>query len=48
MGHERNKPKREKRRPKKEKLIAPAKTGRDAEVLQHVSQHSRPVEERPS
>ena len=39
MGHGRDKPGREKRKPKKEKL-AVSKTPRDSEVLQHVAQHS--------
>lgn len=43
MAHGRDKPKREKRRPKKEKSLT-AKTGRDSEVLQHVSQHPQNVE----
>lgn len=43
MAHGRDKPKREKRRPKKEKSIV-AKTGRETEVLTHVAQHPRPAE----
>lgn len=39
MGHERNKPRREKRRPKKEKVVL-AKPARDADVIEHVSQHT--------
>lgn len=39
MGHGRDKPKREKRRPKKEKTVV-AKQGRESEVLQHVAQHT--------
>jgi len=37
MGHGRDKPKREVRKPKKEKLTV-QKTGRESEVLQHVAQ----------
>lgn len=44
MG-EKNKQGREKRKPKKEKTVS-AKTGREADVLQHVSQHTPPSEER--
>jgi hypothetical protein len=43
MGHGRDKPKKEKRRPKKEKSTV-AKIGRDSEVLQHVSQHPQNVD----
>lgn len=43
MGHGRDKPKREKRRPKKEKT-AIAKSGRESEVLQHVAQHPQSAE----
>jgi len=38
MGHGRDKPGREKRKPKKEKPIA-SKATRESEVLQHVAQH---------
>jgi hypothetical protein len=38
MGHGRDKPKRETRKPKKEKLTV-QKSGRESEVLQHVAQH---------
>src|SRR4051812_4850629 len=39
MAHGRDKPGREKRKPKKEKNAAP-KASRESEVLQHVSQHA--------
>ena len=45
MAHGRDKPGREKRKPKKEKL-AVSKSGRESEVLQHVAQHSQDSEER--
>jgi hypothetical protein len=45
MAHGRDKPGREKRKPKKEKS-AVAKSGRDAEVLQHVQQHPQNTDER--
>jgi hypothetical protein len=48
MSHERSKPKREKKRPKKEKLMAARPATRDAEILQHVAQHPREPEERRS
>jgi hypothetical protein len=40
MAHGRDKPGREKRKPKKSKAVS-AKSGRDAEVLQHVAQQPR-------
>lgn len=40
MGHGRDKPSREKRKPKKEKLVV-AKPNRDVEILQHVAQHGQ-------
>jgi hypothetical protein len=43
MAHKGNKPGREKRKPKKEKLLV-AKPNRDSEVLQHVAQHGQPSE----
>jgi len=46
MSHNRNKGGREKRKPKKEKLVS-AKVNREAEVLQHVAQHAPPAEDRP-
>ena len=45
MAHNSNKPGREKRKPKKEKL-ASAKVSRESEVLQHVAQHVQPSDER--
>src|SRR2546421_4210745 len=39
MAHGRDKPKKEKRKPKKEKQTL-ARTGRDADVLDHVRQHT--------
>ena len=39
MGHGRDKPGREKRKPKKEKTTV-SKAPREAEVLQHVAQHT--------
>jgi hypothetical protein len=46
MAHGRDKPGREKRKPKKEKFVA-AKQPRESEVLQHVQQHGqKPGEER--
>lgn len=45
MAHGRDKPGREKRKPKKEKFVA-AKQPRESEVLQHVQQHGqKPGEE---
>ena len=41
MAHGKNKPGREKRKPKKEKLVT-AKSSRESEVLQHVAQHGQP------
>ncbi|MBV9278667.1 MAG: hypothetical protein JOZ41_01170 [Chloroflexi bacterium] len=41
MAHGRDKPGREKRKPKKEKVTV-AKTNRESEVLQHVQQHGQP------
>lgn len=38
MAHGRDKPGKEKRKPKKDKSLAARKPGRDAEVLQHVAQ----------
>lgn len=45
MSHGRDKPGKEKRKPKKEKLAAP-KVARDSEVLQHVQQHGQAPETR--
>jgi hypothetical protein len=45
LAHGRDKPGKEKRKPKKEKLAVP-KPNRESEVLQHVSQHGQPSEER--
>jgi hypothetical protein len=45
MGR-RDKPGREKRRPKKEKLAVTAKPNRGADVLQHVAQHTPSSDER--
>lgn len=45
MGHSQNKPGREKRKPKKEKLVS-AKVSRESEVLQHVAQHGQTPEGR--
>ena len=42
MAHGRDKPGREKRKPKKEKLAV--KTARESEVLQHVAQQTPPPE----
>lgn len=44
MAHGRNKPGREKRKPKKEKT-ALAKPARESEILQHVQQHTPPSEQ---
>lgn len=44
MAHKGNKPGREKRKPKKEKLLVAKPNTRDSEVLQHVSQHGQPSE----
>lgn len=44
MAHGRDKPGKEKRKPKKEKG-ASAKLNRGSEVLQHVAQHPQPGEE---
>jgi hypothetical protein len=41
MAHGRDKPKKEKRKPKKDKATL-AKSGRDADVLDHVRQHTPP------
>jgi hypothetical protein len=46
MGHGRDKPGREKRKPKKEKLTV-AKTARESDVLQHVAQHAHAPDEQP-
>jgi hypothetical protein len=45
MGHGRDKPGREKRKPKKEKSIV-VKSNRESEVLQHVQQHAPVPDER--
>jgi hypothetical protein len=45
VGHGRDKPGREKRKPKKEK-VAIAKPTRESEVLQHVQQHGQTEEAR--
>ena len=45
MAHGRDKPGREKRKPKKEKM-AVSKSARESEVLQHVAQHGQNSEER--
>jgi len=45
LAHGRDKPGREKRKPKKEKL-AVAKPNRESEVLQHVAQHGQNSGER--
>jgi hypothetical protein len=45
MAHGRDKPGREKRKPKKEKTSL-AKPSRDAEVLTHVRQHGEASENR--
>jgi hypothetical protein len=43
MSHGRDKPKKEKRKAKKEKgTLARSVSGRDAEVLDHVRQHTPP------
>jgi hypothetical protein len=44
MAHGRDKPGREKRKPKKEKMSA-AKVNRGSDVLDHVAQHARNSEE---
>ena len=44
MSHERSKPGREKRKPKKVKPVL-SKADRESEVLQHVAQHGRPEDE---
>ncbi len=43
MAHGRDKPGKEKRKPKQTKLATP-KAPRDSEVLDHVVQHPRPEE----
>ena len=43
MGHGRDKPGKEKRKPKKEK-VAIARPSRESEVLQHVAQHGQDSE----
>ena len=47
MGHGRDKPKRETRKPKKEKLVI-NKSGRESEVLQHVAQHPQNTDQNRS
>jgi hypothetical protein len=47
MAHGRDKPGREKRKPKKEKFAA-AKQPRESEVLQHVQQHGQKADEERS
>jgi len=46
MSHGRNKPGREKKKPKKEKLVV-AKQTRETEVVQHISQHAPKPDEQP-
>jgi hypothetical protein len=45
MAHGRDKPGREKRKPKKEKSVV-VKSNRETEVLQHVQQHTPVPDER--
>jgi hypothetical protein len=45
MAHGRDKPRREKRKQKKEKVAAP-KQARGSDVLEHVAQHTPPSPER--
>ncbi len=44
MAHGRDKPGREKRKPKKQKVAVSNKPARESEVLQHVQQHAPPAE----
>jgi hypothetical protein len=46
MGHNQNKPGREKRKPKKAKLLN-SKALRGDDTLQHIAQHVAPSADRP-